>query len=712
MVRAAPRAKARKLRLPRWVGWAAGGAVALAAFFLILSRVPLRVQISGGQLEVVRVVEETVAPSGPAPSEVEGAEGPTERAATPQPPAIPTHVPGPTPPEEGKIVQSCDDQICVHNAVTGQVTQLTDDLDVEKISSSAWSPDGEQIVFSAGSAPGIADRKLYLINADGSDLRQLTFGEPDDGSPVWSPDGEWIAHMSWCDLWLIRPDGSDAHRLLGGIPDFCATAVSWSPDGQQIAFSGHGATLWVVNRDGSGSRKIYSFDQPIEWVEFTGWSPDGQRIACRYWDGSEHRAFFISSDGSGEPQVTEENEMPWSWFPNYWPQWSGEATLAPPINPTEQRGQLMNCDQDLCVQTADGSSVPLGLPASYTQFHGYTWSSDGSQIAFSACLLGSPGRCEELYVADLDNGAVVRLPRQGENHHPLVPAWSPNGEWIAYHDSGALSVVRPDGTGHREIVPHPYCPTNIAWSPDSSRLAWFAHWCDEEETSPALLLVVNFDGSDRRLLWTRDDASPFGSDVAFSPDGAYLAVRFDDGSVYRVDPECDPGPDGCDESSRTEMDDFPEHWLHSYWPQWAGEAAAAPMPIPSSPADQARAFAEPILAAIADRAPDYEDDFSTTDKGWGLDQFEITNGVARATLVDGNTAGLGPPWSVAKDFVLSFDSRQVSGSYGSGQTVNLGLPGGFLKFAIASGTRNWDSGKMWDDQLSTLRIKISTWHTM
>ncbi len=75
-----------------------------------------------------------------------------------------------------------------------------------------------------------------------------------------------------------------------------------------------------------------------------------------------------------------------------------------------------------------GGSVSLGLATSYTQFHGYTWSSDGSQTAFSACLLGSPDRCEELYVADLDNGAVVRLPRQGENHHPLVPAWSPNGE--------------------------------------------------------------------------------------------------------------------------------------------------------------------------------------------------------------------------------------------------------------------------------------------
>jgi len=66
VVRPTPRARARKLRLPRWAGWAVAGAVALAAFFLVLSRVPLRVQISGGQLEVVRVVEETGTPT-PAP---------------------------------------------------------------------------------------------------------------------------------------------------------------------------------------------------------------------------------------------------------------------------------------------------------------------------------------------------------------------------------------------------------------------------------------------------------------------------------------------------------------------------------------------------------------------------------------------------------------------------------------------------------------------
>lgn len=133
-----------------------------------------------------------------------------------------------------------------------------------------------------------------------------------------------------------------------------------------------------------------------------------------------------------------------------------------------------------------------------------------------------------------------------------------------------------------------------------------------------------------------------------------------------------------------------------------------PLPTPpSSPADQARAFAAPILAAIADRPPDFEDDFTTADKGWGLgfpggppngDQLEITDGVVRMTLFEGSEGMVHHRGLVFKNFVLMVDSRQVSGGYRSSQMVVWGLNDHWGQLAIESGKRHWFLSKGPSDQ--------------
>ena len=138
-----------------------------------------------------------------------------------------------------------------------------------------------------------------------------------------------------------------------------------------------------------------------------------------------------------------------------------------------------------------------------------------------------------------------------------------------------------------------------------------------------------------------------------------------------------------------------------------------PAPLPSTPpsssADQARAFAEPILAAIADRPLDFEDDFTTPDKGWRLgfpggppngDRLEITDGVVRMTLFEGTEGMLTRlDWMWLKDFVLMVDSRQVSGGYGSPQMVVWGNPDDtWGQVAIQSGTASWNLSKGPGDQ--------------
>jgi len=94
-------------------------------------------------------------------------------------------------------------------------------------------------------------------------------------------------------------------------------------------------------------------------------------------------------------------------------------------------------------------------------------------------------------------------------------------------------------------------------------------------------------------------------------------------------------------------------------------------PTPTSDAaDYARAFAEPILAAIANRPPDYEDDFSNPGSGWYTHQDErgaigYTDGkyFVRSTLVDNAFGDWGGP--VFSDFVLEVEAQFVSGEEGN-----------------------------------------------
>lgn len=76
-------------------------------------------------------------------------------------------------------------------------------------STHAWSPDGTQIVFDSRRD---GDSEIYLMNADGSNMRPLTNNNTDDSYPTWSPDGSKIAFVSNAtgtyQLYIMNTDGT------------------------------------------------------------------------------------------------------------------------------------------------------------------------------------------------------------------------------------------------------------------------------------------------------------------------------------------------------------------------------------------------------------------------------------------------------------------------------------------------------------------------
>jgi ABC-type branched-subunit amino acid transport system substrate-binding protein len=111
---------------------------------------------------------------------------------------------------------------------------------------------------------------------------------------------------------------------------------------------------------------VYSFER-VEWLGEVAWSPDGQRIACWYGEDGKEKGLLINADGSGEPQIIEGmDRMPWSWLPNFWPQWGGEE-LAPPPPPTSAPEAVpVPADPWGQVVVPPGGTIHIGLVADFS----------------------------------------------------------------------------------------------------------------------------------------------------------------------------------------------------------------------------------------------------------------------------------------------------------------------------------------------------------
>jgi hypothetical protein len=103
-----------------------------------------------------------------------------------------------------------------------------------------WGPDG-RIAF-ARLAGGLW--RVFVMNGDGSGVRQLTSGATSDTDPAWSPDGSTIAFEAESadriDLYTVRADGTGLSRLTLAGPDEANREPAWSADGSRLAYTSWG----------------------------------------------------------------------------------------------------------------------------------------------------------------------------------------------------------------------------------------------------------------------------------------------------------------------------------------------------------------------------------------------------------------------------------------------------------------------------------------
>ncbi|HVU10691.1 MAG TPA: SH3 domain-containing protein [Phototrophicaceae bacterium] len=144
-----------------------------------------------------------------------------------------------------------------------------------------WSPDGSQVAFSSV-RNSLRWADIFIMDADGSHLRDLTADQDDDREPAWSPNGQEIAYRSFRDgnyeIYVLDLASRAPLQLTRTDPPTWNASPAWSPDGHWIAFE--------TNRD--GNYEIYLMDNNGEHLrnltqnpgddKEPAWSPDGTQI--------------------------------------------------------------------------------------------------------------------------------------------------------------------------------------------------------------------------------------------------------------------------------------------------------------------------------------------------------------------------------------------------------------------------------------------------
>ena len=111
----------------------------------------------------------------------------------------------------------------------------------------AYSPDGKRIAYDYR-RPGYSIKEIYVMNADGTGIRQITDLKNVSTSPAWSPDGETLAFQSagsgtTSDIYAVPAAGGTPKRVATSTVD--AIQPTWTPDGAGITFSRDGAIVTV-----------------------------------------------------------------------------------------------------------------------------------------------------------------------------------------------------------------------------------------------------------------------------------------------------------------------------------------------------------------------------------------------------------------------------------------------------------------------------------
>ncbi len=267
------------------------------------------------------------------------------------------------------------------------------------------SPDGKHIVFVyASHEKGV--REIYVSDIDGRNTRQLThFPEaPIKKGPVWSPEGSKIAFHGdiedGAQIFVMDKDGSNLKQLTE--MEGYNVEPHWSSDADQIAFnsivSGEKTQMYIMDHDGSSLQKLFN-------PEGNNWYPriisDQQMMfTSDIAEGGSYDIFIAHLDGSGLKQLTSTQAI--NWFPELSPDGTLIAFHSNRDDPTLSDAGNYN----IYVMHADGTGLKRITDLPGQELHA-KWFPSGDKLIFGAWSV--EGESLGLYEVNVETGEVQEI---------------------------------------------------------------------------------------------------------------------------------------------------------------------------------------------------------------------------------------------------------------------------------------------------------------
>jgi Tol biopolymer transport system component len=389
----------------------------------------------------------------------------------------------------------------------------------------SFSRDGKWIVFTS-ERNGSAD--IYRAHPDGTGLERLTDDPSFDDQAALSPDGRTVAFVSsrsgHAEIWTLDL----ATRKVRNITNHAGGHFrpTWSPDGQWIAISSdrdspqphrpdgfeliQQTEIYILHPDGSGLRRLMHTNS---YAGSPSWSPDGKHIVLykasfedviRISDPRHLRAttqIAVVDVASGqEKELTQGKGEKWS------PRWLADGRIGYFSGGPEGGVEFTRGDAGARGEFNSPDWSPDGRKMIYYRDIGQNWppvmETPSKDSRFRLLRTGifpsfSPSGDRLAFTngqAALSHNGLMETSADGSNRwlifddlqrNTTAPNWSPAGDWIAFGLGGAfqgflgtgrvnstVALIRPDGSGLRELTHGERNDGFPSWSPDGKRLVF------------------------------------------------------------------------------------------------------------------------------------------------------------------------------------------------------------------------------------------------